>query len=286
MDLQEAYKVLGVSENATENEIENQYMTWVRRDNAHQSQTGTEKPFDFELITDAYNVIKSYKEYGSKSPQEFDSFRERVEHFFRYYKIHMLVVIILIIVCGSIVQAVVDHRQDEKALASLPPENLSIMLYGGYFSPETNTTILSENVLEVIPSWDRVTITLNHLITKVDDSMDVSYQGKNAVLFATSKPDIYIMDKENFNRHVNSGMFQPLDQLEPSLKNFLDSKEMIYAETIESSTKHLYGVEITDTSFFEGIQVSKDEKVIAVRADAKHKDNAMKLILELTNENE
>lgn len=278
MDLQEAYKILDVSENATEDEIEKQYMTWVRRDNAHKSRPETKKPFNMELITDAYNVIKSYKEYGSKSPQEFNSFRERVAHFFRYYKIHMFFVIIVIVICGSIIQTFVDHRQNQEASASLPPENLSIMLYGGYFNPEIDTTILSENVLAEIPSWDRVTITLNYLPPKVDDPIDVGQQGKNAVLFATKKPDIYIMDREIFNRNVKSGMFHQLDQLESSLK----SNGMIYSETTENTTKHLYGVEIMDTSFFNGIQVSTDEKVIAVRAGAKHKDNAIKLILELT----
>lgn len=272
MDLQEAYKILGVSENATSDEIEEQYMKWVKRDNAYQSQPNSaEKSFDIDSITNAYNTIKSYE---SGTQNEFHSFREKVEHFFRYYKFHTLGVILLIIVSISIIQGIVDHRQEQKALASLPPKDVSIMLYGEYFNPNIATDPVSKNVLDAFPSWERIPVSSNYFPIEANTQSDIGMQQKSAVTLATSKADVYIMDARNFERLVGSGMFQPLDEMDLSLKE----DKLIYAKAEEDTSEHLYGVEITDTPIFNGVKVRGDKKIAAIRIGAKHKDNALKLI--------
>lgn len=281
MDLQEAYKLLGVSENTTDDEIEKQYMTWVRRDNAHESQPDkTQKHFDMEQITDAYNTIISYEKYGSESPKEFNSFREKFGHFFHYYKFHLLGGVVLIVICVSIIHSFLDNRQEQRELASLPPESVSIMLYGDYFGADISTEPVTENVLSEFPSWERVTANATYAPTEANGAGDVGMQQKSVVTLISDKSDVYIMDPENFEKLVKNGMFLPLDEMEATLEEKQGKNELIYAKTEEDSTKHAFGVEITDSTIFDGLQVNEDKKIAAIRLDTKNEDNAKKLVLE------
>ncbi|MGM7723920.1 DnaJ domain-containing protein [Metabacillus sp. Hm71] len=281
MDIQEAYKVLGVPEDATDDQIEKQYMTWIRRNHAYQSQKDAEKPFDFDKITNAYNKIKAYRD-GTEDKQGPTTFREKMDHFLHYYKLHMVGVIILIALCVYITQSVVSHFQEQKRLASLPPENVSIMLHGDYFDPNSDKSPVSDNVLADIPSWERVTVNLNYSPTEVNDSMDVGMQQKSVVTLASDKSDVYVMDSINFEQLMTNEMFLPLDDLEPSLKENVDPDKLIYATSPEDNAEHLYGVVVSDTKFFNGIQVNDEKKIAAIRVDSNNKENALKLLIELT----
>jgi hypothetical protein len=283
LDIKEAYKVLGVSENPTDNEIEKQYMIWVRRNHAYQNQPDTEKPFDIEAITTAYNTIKHQNEYGSNQSQDMNSFRDKTQHFFHYYKLHMVGFLVLIAFLGYIIQNGINNYQEKKELASLPPEALSIMVFGDYFDPNSPSTPLSDNVLAKFTSWERVTVNMNYAPTEINDSIDATLQQKSAVTLVSDKSDIYLMDAKNFEQLKNNGMFQPLEQIEPTLKDHIESENIIYAATTEDKTEHIYGIRLKDTSIFNGMPVNDAKKIAAIRKDAKNKTNAMKLILELAN---
>ncbi|KKI93476.1 hypothetical protein WQ54_04395 [Bacillus sp. SA1-12] len=281
MDIQEAYKVLGVPEDATDDQIEKQYMTWIRRNHAYQSQEDGEKPFDFDLITNAYNKIKAYRD-GTEEKQGPATFREKSDHFLHYYKLHIIGVILLIALCVYVTQSVVSHFQEQKRLASLPPENVSILLHGDYFEPNSDTMAVSENVLADIPSWKRVTVNLNYSPTEINDSMDVGMQQKSVVTLTSDKSDVYVMDPDNFELLMTNEMFLPLDELEPSLKENVEADKLVYATSPEDNAEHLYGIVVSDTRFFEGVQVNDEKKIAAIRADSKNKENALKLLIELT----
>jgi hypothetical protein len=283
LDIKEAYKVLGVSENATDNEIEKQYMIWVRRNHAYQNQPDPEKPFDIEAITTAYNIIKHHNEYGSNPSQEMKSFQGKFQHFFHYYKLHMVGFLVLVAILGSIIQSGINNYQEKKELASLPPESLSIMIYGDYFDPNNPSNSLSDNILAKFPTWERVTVNMNYAPTEVNDSIDATLQQKSAVTLVSDKSDIYLMDAKNFERLMNNEIFQPLEQIEPTLKDNIESENIIYAATTEDKSEHIYGIVLKDTSIFNGMPVNDAKKIAAIRLDAKNKTNAMKLILELAN---
>ncbi|UOQ44263.1 J domain-containing protein [Halobacillus salinarum] len=278
MDLQEAYKTLGVSEKSSDEEIDKQYMIWVKREHANKkNQDNKTKPFDIDKINDAYQVIKSHREPGSNSQKELRSFQGKADHFFHYYKFHTLGAVVLIIVCIIAVQNFLNHRQEQEAMASLPPADLSIMLYGGYFDAEADKDQLSENMLAQFPDWQRVKITLNYLPGGSGDAMNRGRQEKSVAILATERPDVYIMDKNIFEQHVQGGMFKPLEQLESSNKKVQDNK-LLHSTTEQNQTDHIYGVVVPDNRLFDGMEINEGEKVAAVRRDAENTANAMELM--------
>ena len=288
MDIQEAYKIFGLSDNATDEEIEKQYLKWIRRSKASQSNIKTDQTIDIESINMAYNTIKTYKKYGTESPKESNNFRDKLEHFFRYYKLHTIGVIALILIITGMSQAVINNYQEKKELANLPEESVNIMFYGSYVhqnltSNEEIEKKLAENVLIHFPSWERVITTLNYINPDVTDGTDVGLQQKSAILLATEKPDVYIMELEYFQMYVNSGMFLPIEQLDFSIDDHSIEDKLYYAKTETDTTEHLYGIEITDESIFNGVSINQEpKKIAAIRRDAKHKSNALQLILKFS----
>ncbi len=279
LDVKEAYKLLELPEDSTMDEVEEQYMKWIKRDRAFQDVPNEEKPFDMTKITDAYNTIKQINVYGSITREEDMSFKDKLQHFLHYHKLHMAGAIILLLLVGSIIQTFVNNHQEKKELASLPPEDLGIMLFGDYFLLGSDVTPVSENVLSIIPSWKRVTINSNYAPTEINDTMDAGNQQKSVITLMQDQSDVYIVGEENFEQLIQLELFQPLDA---SIKNQVSEDHLIYGKSPEDKTEQIYGVVINDQSLFEGFEVKETRRIAAIRVDADKKDNAMKLMMELT----
>lgn len=281
MDIQAAYKIFGVSENATDDQIEAQFLTWIRQDNEYQSQPHTEKTFDMESISNAYNAIKAYREYGTEHYQEVDSFRDKLEHFLYYYKLHIVGVTILIVIIGSIIQLLVNNYQENERLANLPNEDLRILMYGDYFNDTIDSTLVSDIILDEFPEWERVTVNFSYTPSDINGPMDVSKIQKSAITLIDDNSDLYITDYLNFDLLMKDEMFQPLEQIEEYLKGIVGSDKLIYGKDSKDGMQKLYGIVIDDAPIFNGIQVNNDRKIVSIRINAENKDNALKMILEL-----
>ncbi len=279
LDLREAYKILGLSEEATNDELEKQYMLWIKRYHAHQHEQNAEKPFDMDMITLAYNTVKHVNEYGSTTKVENRSFSHQFQHFLHYYKLHIVGVIILLIFVGSIIQTLVSNHQEKKELASLPPEDLGIMLYGDFFPLGSEVTPVSTNVLAAFPSWKRVTTQSNYAPTEISDTMDAGNQQKSVLTLMSDQSDVYIMGEANFEQLMKLEVFQPLGT---TLKGKVQGENLIYGKSPADESEQIYGVVINDNTIFEGLEVKDTKKIAAIRADADNKDNALNLLIELT----
>ncbi|WP_078393691.1 hypothetical protein [Shouchella patagoniensis] len=274
MEIQEAYKRFGLTEEASDEAIEKQFMLWIRKNKADPS-------IDLDSITIAYETIKNYRAYGADGPNHSSTFKDKVGHFFTYYKLHVIGVIALLAVLIGIGNTLWNNYQQRLYLASLPPENVEMMFYGSYLhstlsADEDAELMLEANIIEMMPSWERV-ITTIHAINGADTT-DVGAQQKSAVILATEQPDMYIMDLESFERYVGSGMFAPLDEISEQI-----SEEQWHSATAEEdTTEYVYGLEVANNPTFTGVTVDENStKIAAVRRDAENKENALELIQEM-----
>ncbi|MBM7570081.1 J domain-containing protein [Aquibacillus albus] len=277
MELQEAYKILGVSEEASDEAIENQYMKWVKRYNSNS----TDESLDIESINQAYNTVKSYRYNRSHSEQHPRSLREKINLFFYYYKVHVIVVIIVVLISSSIINTIVNNLEAQKTMANLPPKNISVMLYGDFFNPKMDTSLVSDNILSLVPSWERVAVNVSYFPLEATNSTDVAMQQKSAITLVSDDSDLYITEIEHFEKLVNSGILLPIDEMESSIKG-IPEENLLYRETPEDTISHLYGVKITTESIFENVLVTENQNVLAIRKNTDNTDNAMKLVVELT----
>ncbi|QDP41426.1 hypothetical protein [Radiobacillus deserti] len=287
MKLNQAYKWLGISEDATEQEIEYQFEKWIKKHNAIINGQANNDEFDMESITRAYETIKRHQQYKPEPTKGSESIKKKLSHFFYYYKLHSIAVLLFLLILFWGIQAVIDHQENQKKLASLPRIHVEVMFFGSFIPSSLTTekdveTTLEENILERFPSWKRVNAIYSYSPLKVTTQSDIGIQQKSAVQLATEKPDMYIMDLKYFEAYVSSGMFYPLDKI--SSVSLAEKRKLHFSQTQTTDTEHLYGVELTDTSLFTGIPFQENTKLIAaIRKDAKNVNQALDLIMEFSD---
>jgi hypothetical protein len=200
-------------------------------------------------------------------------FWKRVDHFFHYYKAHIIVGLISLFILMSLIYSIVDNRQQ----ADLPPADVSIVFFGDY--SELDLTTFEKRILAKFPEWQHVNIELTYVPGETKNAYDAAEQQKSVLTLMDDEFDIFIMDSENF--HKLQGLYQPLDQIEDALINRLDSDQLVYAKAEGESKKHLYGVDITNSDIFEDVNFASTEKIATIRTNAKNFENAIKWIKEI-----
>ncbi|WP_054705995.1 hypothetical protein [Bacillus sp. JCM 19041] len=252
MEIQEAYARLELTEEASDEEIEKQFMLWIRKNKADPS-------IDLDSITIAYDTIKNHRAYGANGPHRSYTFKDKMGHFFTYYKLHVIGIVAALAVLIGIGNTIWSNYQERQYLASLPPENVEIMFYGSYLNPalsadEEAEHMLEENIIEMMPSWERV-ITTIHAINGADTT-DVGAQQKSAVILATEQPDMYVMDLESFERYVGSGMFAPLDEI----SEHFPENQWHQTKAEQDTTEQVYGLEVANEPTLQGSMLTKHQR--------------------------
>ncbi|MCC3375506.1 J domain-containing protein [Cohnella sp. REN36] len=288
-ELKQAYAVLGLSENADREQLENRYYLLVRRARAQKmreggDQSGAER-VDEEAISRAYRFIKDYEESKAKAEfteQNYGKYKkmagraQKWDHFLHYYKFHIIGAIILLIAIGYGIKSYVDHRHEQAELAKLPPANLAVMFYGNYFygdglSPDTKP--LAEDILKEFPDWQRVLAELTYVPSDTKSEQDIALLQKSMLVLMTDKSDLYIMDKANFAKLATQGALQPLDD-----KSGIEPALAMKAKTEEDTSERVYGVDLSGTKMAEELGLHGTEFVAGIRVSAKHPDEAMTYI--------
>ncbi|SDZ57995.1 hypothetical protein SAMN05421736_1193 [Evansella caseinilytica] len=285
MDLKQAYKTMGVSENVTLNELEEQFMLWIRKEKAQQSKGigNPDEVIDIKEISEAYNLIrihveqqeeeKKFPDKKAKSPR-----REKIEHFFYYYKFHLLGAILLLVIVGAIVNGIIDNRREQAHLAALPPADIDIMLFGEYYTEDIGP--LKEALGEVFPDWERIEVELVYAPTEARSEMDMAALQKNQITLATERPDIYIFDRHHFDIMVQQSPFLPLEELDNEIADKVDDDRLLAFQTEEDDTEHIYGIDITDSAIFTDWEFIGNEKIAAIRFDSENQSNALQFMMQ------
>lgn len=280
VELKEAYELLQVSEDATDEDIEKRYMIWIRREKADAS-------ISIDEITKAYSIIRRHRDYSFEGEKENESFKAKASHFFYYYKVHTFGVIAVITLLISIGYTMYSNYQEKQELALLPDENVEIMFYGSYLDPLASADkdaeqMIERNILSIMPDWERISTTLNYHTFQTDSMTDVGTQQRSAVLLATEKPDLYILDEASFDMYVQSGMFQPLDEIADLILDEAFASSLVYGVVENETEEQLLGLEIPDHSMLKNVETDESVKQIAaIRRDAENKENALDLLIAL-----
>ncbi|KQL56236.1 MULTISPECIES: hypothetical protein [Bacillaceae] len=276
MNLQEAYRCLDLSENATDEEIEKQYMRWIRKQKADPSISLDDK-------TEAYTRIRNHRDYGPT--HENDTMKEKVSHFFYYYKIHTVAAVIGLGVLFTVGSTIYSHYQERKELATLPDANVEIMFYGSFLHPGLNEEaeeVVEESVLALMPEWNRVDATLTYHSVDTENLLDVGAQQRSTVLLATERPDLYIFDEASFQTFVGSGMFEPLDEIDDQVNEDVYASSHVYGVEEGEVEERLVGLKLDYHSLYDTIDINEDvTQIAAIRKDAANKENALQLLLTL-----
>ncbi|THF74848.1 J domain-containing protein [Cohnella fermenti] len=310
-DLKQAYEVLGLPETATKEELENRYFLLTRRARAQKMREGGEhaagEAVDLDKVSEAYRYIRDYEENQAKAEftaKEYGKFKgmagkaQKWDHIFHYYKVHMLIGLIVLALIGYGIKAFVDHREEQARLAKLPPIDLSVMFYGEFFYGDsfgTDTEPLGEEIVKRFPDWQRVQAELTYVPLEVKSEQDMALIQKGMIVLIDNKTDLFILDKGNFEKLANQEFFLPLDQYEGADAGELpqdgDSRAIVY-QPVDSEgqpdpdmEEAVYAIDLSGTKLGEELGVSgTGEYYAAVKASAARPEAAVEFILHYLNE--
>lgn len=289
-NLKQAYETLGLPENASRADVEKAFEIELRKSKNRQSTTnlkdGEESEYTIKLK--AYKQIVEYEDRLIIEDKNRERYRkwgkfagpaEKVDDFFRIYKARVIISLVAIIVLIFGINAFIDHREEQKRLAALPPVDLSILYVGNFMTNDSSgkTEELEQAFLTQFPEFKRVEVTLTYLPSSESGGQsDLAFQQKAMAMLATEKPDIYIMDKPSFDWLSNSGALQHLDvEAEGVLKPLLPPGAAIKARTEDDTSDHVYGVDVTNSTLTNQLPINNKNMIITVRVDPKKMDNVL-----------
>ncbi|WP_052350298.1 hypothetical protein [Paenibacillus gorillae] len=210
---------------------------------------------------------------------------KKVDHFWRYYKFHVLGGVAVIALIIYAVSLYIDHREEQARLASLPPVDLSVMYIGEfYMNSDDNKTGTEEQIenalLAQFPDWKRFKVNFTYVAMEAKDQMDMASQQKAMVMLATEKPDIYILDKGTFNWIAPQGAFLSMDDIATGrVKDALQTNAAFKFQTKEDTAEHVYGIDISRSSLIKNIPVlAKDNIIVGIRVTSDKSEKAMAFI--------
>ena len=288
-ELKKAYEVLGLPEDATKEQIEKRYFMLVRKYRSRmldQNNENNDDDYNIDEINRAYNLILEYErrqaneEYRQKHYSRFKRIdMEKIDHFFHYYKIHLLVAIIVVVAIVFGIKGYLDKRAEREAEAKLPPIQLSVLFFGEYYaSDESESEKIENNILQQFPEWKRVKVQISYVPEVARNEYDIAMQQKSIITLISERPDIYIVDEFNFNRLLSQGIFSPLDDKAQTLLQQLPQDDIYSGVAGEGQEKRIYGIDVTDSPLLQGVNMSGKKLIATLRADAEKEENALKLI--------
>ncbi|EXX87822.1 molecular chaperone DnaJ [Paenibacillus darwinianus] len=290
-DIKRAYETLGLQENAPKEDVEKRYGLLLRQARARQMRQETDHADDdFSAVNRAYRLITDRENHQAVSAlndeqygryKRFAGLAEKLDHFFRYYKWHLIGAIAAVALVIYGITAYSDQRAEQARLAALPPADLTGTILGQFYLPQDtpDTVPVEAAILGQMPEWQRVEFDLLSFNMEGQSQIDMAMQQKVIVQLATERPDVYLLDRNTFDWFVRNGVLMNLDaEAEGRLKGLLTEDTAVKAAAKDDTSEHVYGIDVSRSVYANALPLVKNSMVIGVRVDSKNANNALLLI--------
>lgn len=264
IDRKQAFEILGLPEDAAREEIERKYFLLLKKTHAEDlkepnslSDDSESSRLTVDKLNEAYEVIMGIEKTDPKVKLGWN--KESVGHFFHYYKIHVIVAVILLAVAGYTIKEYVDNQRIKAELALLPDPDVQVLFVGNFSTNEDGVPEIEKQILDMFPEWERVTVDFVYRPLNSQDPMDAVLLQKSIVDLMTKRGDVYIMDKDNYEQLV--------------IQDIFDTQILGDQGSVDVSANSLW-TEIPMTG-------REEQKIAAIFEESEHKEQALKLIEKL-----
>lgn len=278
-----AYRMLKLKEGASKDDIGKRYNVILKR-----FRTASEEELKAEFgdqtlegITAAYNTLMGYdvidpviEAEENRKPNLFYKKigidEKKTKNFFYYHKVHIIVGIIAIIVFGYTLKGCLNRVEPD----------FNIAFIGKIYYSDTD--VLKKNIINKFPGIKEIGIDGAMIVPDGSNAeQDYAMQMKAMVLLAAGDIDVYIMDKDNFEKYGKQGAFANLDGLAGSFGVSKSDARYISLKPEGKQSEHIYGLDITNSPILKQSNIAgdkNDKKIASISIRAKHPDKAQKLI--------
>lgn len=290
-DKGKAYEIMSLHEGSSKDEISKKYSVHLKRYRQGKIDRSAIGVSDERMdeITNAYNLLMGYQDGEAAFKEEplkpnllLDKMgidRKKTRNFFHYYKVHIIIGIIVLIVLATIIRGCVT-RVD-------PDINVAFIGNIYYGDSEEMGKVLTAAVPSIkSPSFDGAMISDN-----TDVQQGYALQMKIMILLAAADVDIFIIDKSNYLKFAKQGAFDNLDTFISNngidAEGFSDLKVSIEDNNEGSEAnleKHFYGIDITKSKLLKELGVTGENMIVTLSIRLKHFSNSIELLKALTIE--
>jgi len=271
--MKKAYELLGLPEDATREQVENRYFILLKRVRAEQkrSEAGEEDGETLKLaeINQAYNLIIGIESEKSITVEK----QTKVGHFFYYYKVHVIIGLLIVLVGGYMIKEGIDKRREA---ANTPPANLSVSVFGNFYFADTE--LLEQNMLKLVPEWQRIKTSLVYNPPEIQSQQDMALQQKSVLMLITEKDEVYVTDEKNFESLAMQGLFVKLDEFSAKTGLKIPDNLVRKSKTEDDTSDYAYGIDITGHPVFKDIEMTQERQIIGIRAPEERWDDVATLL--------
>ncbi|RCX14861.1 hypothetical protein DFR58_11495 [Anaerobacterium chartisolvens] len=286
LELRDAYKVLGLREEADKSEIEKAYAFLIKKYkniiNNEDDDARLKAQKELDEVNDAYNSIARKKiqdmEVKQQTPpnpvfKKLGIDQKKAGNFVYYYKFHFIIGFVALLLAGHFIYSVVTRVEPD----------LNIVFIGEFYPQDSN--ILKEKIKKDLPSVTEPSVDIISLLPEQEGSVnpqqEYAMQMKAMAVTAAGEVDVYIFDRANFEKIAKGSGLESLDRLSQELDT--DSQKFISLKPEDGDAEHIYGIDVRGSTFLKEVQLDGKEAIAAIRVNPLHPSAAEEFIKKLVN---
>lgn len=288
--MKQTYEYLSLPEDITREELDRRFNLLLKRQRSNSADSSYEEEFQaYKFILDELDQqeIMEAEDQRMKKWGRQANVARRIENFFRLYKIHTVISIIVLIALIFGGNALYKYNQEQKYLASLPPVDAKIMFVGNFAlqDPKGKYDDLNNEIVKQFPEWKRVETTVINLPSTGNsmETLDMTLMQRAVVELAANKPDMIIMDEATLSWIGQQEGLQDLKSIISEGQLPSDDIRLKRIKNQESGQEIVAGIDITDTALATSLPVQSVTMIAGVVADDDVKEKAMAFILHSLN---
>ena len=261
----------------------------------HGQKGRSRRSLSLDKINAAYRLILEHEEAQAReayNEQAYGKYKgmahsaQKLDHFFSYYKFHLLGAIVLIAAVIYGINAYVDHKHQQEELAKLPPSALALS-YSANFRHQTtpprwevpDLASVEDKIVSRFPDWKRVIVHLTYVPAETQTSQDIALVQKSILDLISNKDDVYILDRPSFEKLADDGGLISLDDDRDKLgTGFNDSLAIKAASKDDSSVEHIYGVDVSNSPLIRSLGLEGQTAIAAIRIETGQMDHSLEFI--------
>jgi len=256
-----------------------------------ENKENTENIESTEVIDNVETIENTETPIGKPIKKQFSMeiaklrelpFKKKMEYIWDYYKVHIIVFILLAALVGSLINSILNPR----------PETVLFISWNTGFAMDTNLSDLArameENIIEEFRNEKVDAISI--LTTGEDASHNMANVQRLVAMISAGVFDVFVIDSEQIIEYSESVFIQPLDNLlalVQSLNPGADAK--IQENTItamhgyddDNPTERVVGVNITDSYLLTELGFLPQEAyfTISISSNIEYFENVAKALI-------
>jgi len=209
--------------------------------------------------------------------------KKKFEYIWGYYKFHILVLVGLLVLAGSIINSVFINPR---------PQNVLFVAWSTGFATEEQLSdlkdVLNERIIE--PKANETIEIAMFFQAHEDPSMDAAQIQRLAAMIAAGMIDVFIIDTEMLEDYIRFGYLHPMEEIlsdirrqNPTIYNRITENAIrtTYTSFEGVTSENIMGIDITKNRILNELGFFEFDKIFTLSVTASHPENVTKALMAL-----